>query len=100
MRYKNCYVIWVNYFDKSLSRKEGRKLPKNKAINKPTLEELYEITKRLGYNIILKKEARYPPSWWIKSGYIIIDKSSIKENENKSIILERIAKEWRRMRGG
>ena len=100
MRIKDCYVIWVNYFDKSLSRKEGRKIPKNKAISKPKLEELVDIINSMGYKIIDKKEARYPSSWWIKSGYVVIDKSSINESENKNEVIDKIAKEWRRRRGG
>lgn len=99
MRVKNCYVIWVNYFDKSLSRKEGRKIAKNKAISKPRLEELVDIVDSMGYKVFDKKEARYPSSWWIKSGYVVIDKSSL-NNSKKKMIIDKIAKEWRRRRGG
>ena len=100
MRIKNCYIIWVNYFDKSLSRKEGRKIPRNKAISKPRLEELASIASSMGYRIIDKKEARYPSSWWIKSGYVVIDKSSLNNSESKKTLIDKIAKEWRRRRGG
>ena len=100
MRYKNCHIIWVNYFDKNLSRKEGRRLSKNKAVQKPSLDELIDIVRSLGYNIIDRKNARYPSSWWIKSGYIVIDKKNISDNENKKLIIDKIAKEWRRRRGG
>jgi len=100
VRYKNCLIIWLNYFNRELTRKEGRRIAVNKAIRKPTLNELRDILLSMGYKIIDVRKARYPSSWWVESGYIIIDKDSIASNESKRSILYKIAKEWRRRRGG
>jgi len=100
VRYKNCLIIWLNYFNKELTRKEGRRIAVNKAIKNPTLNELIDILLSMNYKIIDAKEARYPSSWWVESGYVVIDKDSIASNESKRVILYKIAKEWRRRRGG
>ncbi len=97
MRLKDVYVIWTVYFDRKLSKKRGRKLPRNKAIHKPTLEELVEAAKKIGLEIVSTKKARYPACWWIESGYIIVKKPS---DMNKARLIDMIGYEIRRRRGG
>lgn len=97
MREKDVYVIWTVYFDRRLSKKRGRKLPKNKAILKPTLDEMVEAAKKLGLEIVSVRKARYPACWWIESGYLTIRKPS---DMNKTRIMEKMAYEMRRRRGG
>ena len=97
MRVKDVYIIWTVYFDKKLSRRRGRKLPLNKSINKPTLEELIKAAQKMGLEIVAYKNARYPACWWIDSGYIIIRKPN---GVKKSVIIDRLGYEIRRMRGG
>ncbi len=97
MRIKDAYIIWLNYLDRRLTKKEGRKLPKNQAVKSPSLEELARAAQKAGYRVREKRRARYPSSWWIDSGYIVIEKP---QDENKLSTIKRIAKEIRRERGG
>ena len=97
MKEKDVYVIWTVYFDRKLSKKRGRKLPKNKAIQKPTLDELVEAAKKLGLEIVSTRKARYPACWWIESGYIMIRKPA---DTNKAKVIDKIGYEIRRRRGG
>lgn len=97
MRLKDVYIIWVNYIDRKLSKKRGRRISKNKAVLKPTLEELEVAARNLGFQVILSKPARYPSSWWIKSGYIVIKRPN---DLSKGKVIDMIAKEIRRRRGG
>jgi len=97
MRIKDAYIIWLNYIDRRLTKKEGRKLPKNQAIKSPTIEELSKAASKMGYRVREVRRARYPSSWWIDSGYIVIDKP---RDEKKLTIIKKIAKEIRRQRGG
>ena len=94
LRLKNCKIIWTVYFDSRLTRSEGRRLPKNLCVPKPTLEELEEACKRLGLKIITSERARYPRIWWLESGYVAVEKSS------KRGLLQEISRELRRMRSG
>lgn len=97
MRLKDAYVIWTVYFHRKLSRRRGRRLPRKKAIQKPTLNELKEAAEKLGLEIIEIKKARYPACWWIESGYITVKKPL---NINKSKLIDKISYEIRRGRGG
>jgi len=97
MRIKDVYVIWTVYFDRKLSKKRGRKIPKNKAIQKPTLEELIEAANKLGLEVINSKKAKYPACWWMDAGYIMVKKPP---NTNKTKIIDSIGYEIRRRRGG
>ncbi len=96
MRLKDGYVIWTVYFDQNIPRSRGRKISKNKAIPKPTLNELQEAARRAGYKPISIRKAKYPSLWWVEdSGYIVIQK---KDSKYKAI--KEIARELRRIRGG
>ena len=54
------WVIWPIYFDKSISRKNGRKISKKIAIDKPILENIAKAAKSLGLNPIIEKDNSYP----------------------------------------
>ena len=41
-------VIWLDYFNKTLSRQKGRRLQKEKCVFDPSLSELIESSKAAG----------------------------------------------------
>jgi signal recognition particle subunit SRP19 len=87
-------ILWLDYFNKALSRKEGRRVSKGLAVFEPTIEELVRAAKAVGYNDVETNiEAKHPKRWYKKSGYIMI----LKDNNKESIIKE-IAKEILRNR--
>ena len=77
-------VFWLEYFNSSLSRSKGRRVPTNQAVKFPKLEELIEATKRLGYNPEAV-EASYPKRFPIRSAYISIEKKKSKSTSTKEI---------------
>jgi signal recognition particle subunit SRP19 len=66
-------VIWPIYFDKTVSRVHGRKVPLKHAVEKPNSEDIAKAAKSLGLNPVLEKEAVYPATPWKKDGRVIID---------------------------
>jgi len=70
----NKCIVWPTYFDSSKTRGEGRKIPKRLALESPRLEEVIEAANALKLNPKPNWEAKYPRSWWQKSGYVILDK--------------------------
>jgi signal recognition particle subunit SRP19 len=72
-------IIWVDYFNKNLSRKKGRKVNKDKAVFDPKLDELEQAAKSSGY---APKEANaetnFPRRAYVRSGYIVIEKKQPK----------------------
>ena len=94
-KYKNKYVIlWPQYFDSSLSRKEGRRVPRELAVAKPTQRELFEAAKALGLEA-KELEGSYPRVWWYKEGPVLVEK-----RWSKRQTLFKIAHELRKRRYG
>ncbi|RMF32499.1 MAG: hypothetical protein D6752_00020 [Candidatus Nitrosothermus koennekii] len=87
-------ILWLDYFNKSLSRKEGRRVSKDLAVFEPKIDELIRAAKALGYKEIeVNENARYPKRWYQRSGYIMIEK-----DDSKEVIMQEIAKEILKMR--
>jgi signal recognition particle subunit SRP19 len=74
----NKYVIYPIYFDKAVSRLHGRKVAKNRAVEKPSLEAIAKAAKSLGLNPILEKDAVFSSTPWKKEGRILIEKKGPK----------------------
>ncbi len=66
-------IIWLDYFNSTLSRADGRRVPLDKAVKAPTLEELCQAALSLGYTP-QPTQARHPKRSHILSGYISIEK--------------------------
>jgi len=81
------FVIYPVYFDKKLSRRDGRKVSKKYAIEKPSVDDIFNAAKSLGLNPRIEKEASYPGRHWKNEGRIIVD-----EKDSKIKILIQIAK--------
>ena len=83
-------IIWLDYFNKNLSRKKGRKVGKNNSVYDPTMQELIGVSKSLELDLSeenINNQARYPRRSFVKSGYIMISKK-----EKKSTVVNQIAK--------
>ena len=80
------YVIWPIYFDKSVSRLNGRKVAKKHAVEKPNAEAIAKAAKSLGLNPALEKDRAHPSRRWKKEGRVIVDKKG-----SKSKLLVQIA---------
>ncbi len=71
-------MIWLDYFNSELKRREGRRVPVSAAIRSPTLDELEEACKKL--NLDPKPQvARFPRSSRIQSGYVSVRKEGTKQ---------------------
>ncbi len=77
-------VIWVDYFNSSLSRADGRRVPLNMAVRNPTSNELVEAAKRAGY-ASESAEASHPKRMLTLSGYVSIERKKPKVQTIKDI---------------
>ena len=72
-------VVWLDYFNKTLPRKKGRRLPKEKCIFDPSLKELIDATKAVGIEPTeTEDQVRFPKRPYVRSGYIVLEKKSTK----------------------
>ena len=80
-------VIWLDYFNKTLSRQKGRRLAKNRCIFDPSLNELIESANDAGLKpTATDDQVRFPKRPFVRSGYIVLEKKM-----PKTKILNKIA---------
>ena len=88
MRKLDKAIIWPIYFDINKSRKEGRRVPKNCAVQSPKIAEIKEAADKIGLQNELKAEAHFPKNPWAKTGMLLVEKKEAKE-----AIIKQIAKQ-------
>ena len=71
-------IIWLDYINKNLSKKKGRRVKRENAVFDPTFSELFEAAKEEGLDVTLdhsNDHARFPRRFYVRSGYIMISKT-------------------------
>ena len=86
-------VIWPAYFEKDLTRMQGRKIPSNLAASNVTMKILEMAAESSGFEYEVEPDKRYPRGFSDKSGYLVI---SNPENHKKKRVLLMLAKGVRR----
>lgn len=84
-------VLWLDYFNKNLKRRQGRKVSREQAVFDPTVQELAEAARAAGLQFSdqeMNSEARFPRRSFVKSGYLMVAK---KEGIKKSQLIEAVA---------
>jgi signal recognition particle subunit SRP19 len=84
-------VLWLDYFNKNLKRRQGRKVKRDQAVFDPTVQELAEATRAAGFELSdqeINSDARFPRRSFVKSGYVMVAK---KEGIKKSQIIDAVA---------
>jgi signal recognition particle subunit SRP19 len=76
---ENKLVIWPVYFDKSVSRANGRKVASKYALEKPSSEDIAKAARSLGLNPVLEKNSSHPKTPWKQDGRILVDKKGHKQ---------------------
>lgn len=70
---KDRYVIvYPQYFDSKLSRKNGRRAPKSLAVSSPSLIKIKEACDKLGFRTVIESDKNYPRMSNTKSGRVIV----------------------------
>ena len=82
------YFIFPEYLDKTLTRKEGRRLSLDFAIESPTVTEIRLAAEKLEFDYEVQKYAAYPRQWWERKGLILIEKKKPKLQTLKDLSKE------------
>jgi signal recognition particle subunit SRP19 len=88
MRKLDKAIIWPIYFDTNRTRKEGRRVSKNLAVQSPKIDELKQAVDKLGLKNEVNIEAHFPRTHWAKTGMLLVEKK-----EAKQAIIQKIAKQ-------
>jgi signal recognition particle subunit SRP19 len=84
-------VLWLDYFNKNLKRRQGRKVNRDQGVFDPTVQELAYAARAAGFQLSdqeINSEARFPRRSFTRSGYVMVAK---KEGIKKSQILDAVA---------
>lgn len=73
-------ILWLSYFDCSIQRRLGRRVPLTLCVNNPKPNEFLEACKKLGLECEYV-DKRFPRTWYKELGYIVIKNVSIKKTE-------------------
>ena len=79
MRERGWQRLYLAYFDSSKTRSQGRRVPKELAVERPRLEEVVEAVKQLCLEARVVEEARYPRCWWDARGLVLVERKLRKE---------------------
>ncbi|MDE1862191.1 MAG: hypothetical protein KGI33_04690 [Thaumarchaeota archaeon] len=72
-------VIWLDYFNKTLPKKMGRRVSKEKCVFDPSLKELEEAARSAGFAPTeANDQVRFPRRPYVRSGYIVLAKGTPK----------------------
>ena len=85
-------VLYPEYFDFNLKRSEGRKIPINISVKKPSVDELYSITRNIGAEV-KKSSKSHPSNWSAELGSI-----NLFYDGKKMELLHKIGKELKNLR--
>jgi signal recognition particle subunit SRP19 len=84
-------ILWLDYFNKNLKRRQGRKVNRDRAVFDPTVQDLTEAAKAAGFEFSQEEvndNARFPRRSFAKSGYVMVAK---KEAVKKSQMINTVA---------
>ena len=84
-------ILWLDYFNKNLKVRQGRRVKREQAVFDPTITELVEAAKAAGYDVAddaMNDHARFPRRSFVKSGYVMVAK---REGVKKSKVLDSVS---------
>jgi signal recognition particle subunit SRP19 len=89
------HVLWPAYFDVKRSRADGRMVAKRVAVDEPKCEEILAAAQACGFEGEIDADAAYPGEWQKAGGRVRLVRQG-----SKSELLNKVAGELKRMRGG
>lgn len=73
------FVLWPHYFDESVSRRDGRRVPDAVAVKAPDAPWVENAAKKLGLEPELEEKAVHPSIPYEKSGRVLVARKGSKE---------------------
>jgi signal recognition particle subunit SRP19 len=83
-------VVWLDYFNKNITKKMGRRVSREKSVFDPSLNELVSAAKAAGLEPTeTNDQVRFPRRPYVRSGYITLAKAQPK-SKIISVISEKL----------
>jgi len=72
-------IVWLDYFNKNITKKMGRRVSREKSVFDPSLNELISAAKVAGLEPAeTNDQVRFPRRPYVRSGYITLAKTQPK----------------------
>jgi signal recognition particle subunit SRP19 len=75
---RDRFVLWPVYFDRSLSRQQGRRVARDVAVKNPSVEDIVAAAKKLDLSPEVEKTAAHPSRWWEQEGRVMVEQAGSK----------------------
>jgi signal recognition particle subunit SRP19 len=89
------FYVYPAYLGRTLSRKDGRRLPESQAVPDVTVEEIVQAAKRLGFKAEAEPEKQYPRRFFTYDGRVKVTKRA---GTTKTAFLRAVAADVRKHR--
>ncbi|MGM0606004.1 MAG: signal recognition particle subunit SRP19 [Halobacteriota archaeon] len=80
-------VIYPAYFDVELSRSAGRRVPKDLAVEDPTVEEIAKAVQQVGYDATIERDVTYSREYDPR-GRVLVNRS---DDSSKNDLVQAVA---------
>ena len=74
-------TLWPEYFDSKRTRAQGRKLPKELCVERPSLDMIAKGAVLLDLGFQIYEDKSYPGNWAAKNGCVRVEKGKMKKTE-------------------
>lgn len=97
-------ILWLDYFNKNLKLRQGRKVKRDRAVFDPTVAELVDAVKAAGFDVAddaVNDHARFPRRSFVKSGYVMVaKKEGVKKSKVIGSVAEKLGQKRARQKSG
>ncbi|WP_435349376.1 signal recognition particle subunit SRP19 [Haloarchaeobius sp. HRN-SO-5] len=81
-------VIYPAYFDAALSRSNGRRVPKELAVEDPEVDEIAKAVQQVGYDAVVERDVSYARESHRVRGRVLVKNP---EDDSKNDIVQAVA---------
>jgi len=66
-------VLYPAYFDATLSRSDGRRVPADLAVDDPEVDEVAKAVQQVGYDAVIERDKHYSRESHRERGRVLVD---------------------------
>ena len=81
-------VIWPAYIDAGKTRSEGRRVPRDVAVEDPTVDEIAEAVGQVGYDAVIERDKAYSRENWTERGRVLVKDA---DDSSKNDLIQAVA---------
>ncbi|MFO8133379.1 MAG: signal recognition particle subunit SRP19/SEC65 family protein [Thermoplasmatota archaeon] len=85
---RDRYVLWPLYFDRGVSRQQGRRVPRDMAVKNPSVDDVAAAARKLQLDPEVDADAAHPSRWWQREGRVLVEQQGSKTGIVRDVAAE------------